>query len=72
MADYLVVNPAKTEITNINVGGDDVPAESQMVVTLTDAEAAAAVVSGAALLPPAASYQDRRLIARMTKYERVQ
>lgn len=72
MANYLVVNSSQTEATNVNAGGDDVPGESQMVVALSDAEAAAAVVAGLALLPPAADYQSRRAIARTIKYEKVQ
>lgn len=72
MANYLVVNPDTTQATNVNAGGTDVPGESQMVVALSDVEAAAAVVAGLALLPSAADYQERRSIARTIKYERVQ
>lgn len=71
MADYIIVNPLQTELTNVNAGGDDIAPESMEIATLTDAEAAAVIVAGGALIPSGATYQERRQIARTMKYEKV-
>lgn len=46
MTDYLIVNASGSELTNVNVGGTDVPAGTvSAAVTLTAAELAAVLVA---------------------------
>lgn len=59
--------------TNLAGGvGGAVSAEGQKVLNFPEADIDAWIAADCAVLPPDASYQDRRAIARMIKYERVQ
>ena len=74
MADYLVVNGTGAELTNINVGGDDVPAYSigvgglGTVSTLTDPELAALLVNdGVIVMSDGSTNEQRRLASKVLR-----
>lgn len=73
MADYLIINGTDSELTNVNVGGVDVPARSVGdTITLTDAElAAVCALTGVAVMKTASTRQAMREVARCAKYRAV-
>lgn len=70
MADYTIVNTNATELTNVNVGGTDVPARSiKEDITLTDAELATAVATaGVVVIKDDLNRTQTRVLARGMKY----
>lgn len=66
---FRVVNPTGAELTNINGGGDDVPAYSMLESsTLTDIEQAAVLNVGALLLRvTGTSAEQRRLASKILR-----
>lgn len=72
MVDYTVVNGTSAAITDINAGGDDVPAYSQATGVALDATELAAVIAlgGVAVLKDAQSYTVRRWVSRVMRYRK--
>ena len=70
MADYTVVNTTSSALSNINVGGYDIPARTICEdITLTDAELATAVaLSGVVVIKDDLSRTNMRVLARGLKY----
>ena len=70
MADFTIVNGTSAELTNVNAGGVDVPANSiGQSITLTGAELlVVAALSGVAVLKDSPTNAERRAIARGLKY----
>ena len=73
MADYTIINGTHGELTNVNAGGVDVPADSiRDSITLTTTElAAVCVTAGVAVMKDASTYQAKREIRRVLKYKQV-
>lgn len=69
MTAYLVVNSAATAITNINAGGDDIPAYSELDgVVLTAAELAAGVANtGCVIIKTAPTSAVRRMASKVLR-----
>lgn len=69
MADYLVVNGTGSALSNINVGGDDVPAYGYGVggdgslSTLTDTELGALLANDGVIVMSDGSTQEQRRLA---------
>lgn len=60
-AAFMVVNPTDSDVTNINAGGDDVPANAMLESsTLTDAEQATTLASGLLLLKVSGTSDEER------------
>lgn len=72
MADYTIANGTNAALTNVNAGGDDVPARSvRHSITLDATElAAACALAGVAVMKDAATYQAKREVARVLRYRK--
>ena len=73
MVDYMVINATDAELTNVNIGGVDVPKRSiGNTITLTDAEVAALCVqAGVAVIKDTSTRQNMREIGKGLKYLKV-
>lgn len=71
--DYTIVNGTGTALTDVNAGGDDVPAKSvRDSITLTTTELAAVLTTaGVAVMKDAASHQGKRNAAHQLRYRKV-
>lgn len=71
MANYHVINPKLTELTNVNAGGTDIPAGKKRIADLTAAECATTLAAGGVLVPTTLDYEGRREAARIMKYQKL-
>lgn len=72
MVDYTIINGTSAELTNVNAGGDDVPAKKSAAGVALDATELAAVIAlgGVAVLKDAQTYQQRRNCAKVLQYRK--
>jgi hypothetical protein len=66
MTAYLIVNGTATALTDVNIGGTDVPAYSKASATLTDAEIGTLLgTAGVAVVKDAPSVSAQHLISKV-------
>lgn len=72
MVDFILVNATDTQMSNVNVGGIDVPPRANRTATMTAAELLAFLqLDGAGAVKAGETNQRKREIARCLKYKQV-
>lgn len=72
MVDYAIYNGTRTALTNVNAGGDDVPAHKSAVGVALDATELEAVltIAGVAVTKNAPTYQQKRNLAGVLRWRK--